>query len=131
MARETDGQTAGGLLTDLVQQFTGLLSTEAQLLRAELRDSVDNLKSGAMEVIAGAICLLAALLVLLQALVAALAEMGLGVGWASLAVGVVIALFGVILLKRGQSNLSARTLAPTRTAHQLNQDIETAKEQVP
>jgi hypothetical protein len=131
MMRETDNRTAGGLLTDLVQQFTGLLKTEGQLLRAELRDGVDHIKSGAMELVAGAICLLAALLVLLQALVAALAEMGLGVGWASLAVGVVIAIIGAILVKRGQTNLSARELAPTRTVNQLNKDIETAKEQMP
>ena len=78
--------------------------------------------------LAGAICLLAALMVLLQAVVIGLTNAGLNPGWASLIVGVVVALVGIVLLKKGASDMS--NLTPERTANQVAKDANLVKEQV-
>jgi hypothetical protein len=69
------------------------------------------------------------LLVLLQAIVIALTEL-VGPGWASLIVGVAAAVIGAVLLKKGTDQMKASKLMPERTAHQLKQDAELAKEQI-
>jgi glycerol uptake facilitator-like aquaporin len=73
--------------------------------------------------------LLTALIVLLQALILALTNMGLGAGWAALFVGVIVAGIGALLVKRGSTNMSPASLAPTRTAEQLRKDAYLAQEQ--
>ena len=130
MTPNSDSRGVATLISDLAQQTSTLIQTELKLLRAEFYEKVGQLGSGAAEVAAGAICLLAALLVLLQALVVALVKTGLGAGWASLLVGVVVAVFGVILIWRGKSNLSSANLAPERTQDQLRRDAQVVKEQV-
>jgi hypothetical protein len=121
MNEHQDSRSVATLLSDLAQQVTTLLQTEARLLRAEMSDKVSN---------AGAVCLLAALIVLLQALVIALANAGLGAGWSSLAVGVVVAVIGVILLRTGSANLSPSQLNPDRTEEQFKRDVRVIKEQL-
>ena len=125
-----DSRGVMGLVSDLADQASTLVRTEFRLLRTELSEKFDQVKSGAIEVVAGAICLLVALLVLVQALVIALAQMGLGGGWASLLVGVVLAVLGYILVKTGSSNMSAANLTPERTQNQLARDAHAVKEQV-
>ena len=78
MNEHQDSRGVATLLSDLAQQVTTLLQTEARLLRAEMSEKFSNVGSGAVEILGGAVCLLAALIVLLQALVIALAEAGLG-----------------------------------------------------
>ncbi|WP_245272470.1 phage holin family protein [Mesorhizobium sp. LSHC414A00] len=85
-----DNPSLAGLVTDLAQNVTTLVQTEARLFRAELSEKLTKAGAGAAEVLGGAICLLAALLVLLQALIIALTRAGLGAGWSSLLVGVVV-----------------------------------------
>jgi hypothetical protein len=130
MNEHQDSRSVATLLSDLAQQVTTHLQTEARLLRAEMSEKLSNVGSGAVEILGGAICLLAALLVLLQALVIALANAGLGAGWSSLAVGVVVAILGVILLRTGSANLSPSQLNPDRTEEQLKRDVRVVKEQL-
>jgi hypothetical protein len=118
------------LLSDLAQQVSTLVRTEAKLLRTELSEKAGKLGTGATEIAAGAVLLLAALLVLLQALVVALANMGLGAGWASLLVGIVVAAIGAFLVRKGSQDMSPSGLTPDRTTEQLRQDMQVAKEQI-
>ncbi|MBA3448234.1 MAG: phage holin family protein [Pseudaminobacter sp.] len=130
MNEHQDSRSVATLLSDLAQQGTTLLQTEARLLRAEMSEKFHNVGTGAIEVLGGAVCLLAALIVLLQALVIALAEAGLGAGWASLLVGLVVAGLGVFLLRNGSSSMAPSELTPDRTQEQLKRDVRVVKEQL-
>ena len=127
--RVGDSRSVPELLADLARSVPALVRQEAQLLKSELSDKVTQIQIGLGSVVAGAIMLFAALLVLLQAVVIALTEL-VGPGWASLIVGVVVAAVGAVLLKKGADQMKTSNLMPERTAHQLKQDAEFAKEQV-
>jgi hypothetical protein len=45
-------------------------------------------------------------------------------------VGVAVAIIGFILIRKGESDLSAAELAPTRTTKSLREDASLLKEQV-
>ena len=130
MNENQDSRSVPTLLSDLAQQATTLVQTEARLLRAEMSEKFSKVGSGAVEILGGAICLLAALMVLLQALVIALANAGLGAGWSSLLVGVVVALVGYMLLRAGAKTIQPSELTPERTQEQFKQDIQVVKEQL-
>jgi hypothetical protein len=125
----SDTRTVPELLADLARSVPALVRQETQLLRAELSDKVGQVEVGLGSMVAGGILLFAALLILLQAIVIALTEI-MGPGWASLIVGVAVAAIGAVLLKKGADQMKSTNLMPNRTAHQLKQDAELAKEQV-
>ena len=124
-----DTRSVPELLGDLARSIPALVRQEALLLRSELSDKVSHIQIGLGSLVAGAILLFAALLVLLQAIVIALTEF-VGPGWAALIVGVVVGVVGAVLLKKGADQMKATNLMPNRTANQLKQDAELAKEQV-
>ena len=130
MSQSSDPRSVPQLLADLMNEATTLFRKETKLLRVELSEKITQLQIGAGSALAGAICLLVALNILAGALVIALTEF-MGAGWAALLVGVVIAAIGVILLKKGASDLSPSGLAPTKTMHQVERDAALVKEQVP
>jgi hypothetical protein len=129
MNHASDPRSVPQLLTDLLGEVTTLFRKEAQLVRAELSEKVSQLQIGAGSALAGAICLLVALNILAGALVIALSEI-MGAGWAALLVGVVIAAIGVVLLKKGASDLSPSNLTPDRTMQQVTRDANLVREQV-
>lgn len=124
-----DSRSVPELLADLARSIPALVRQEILLLRSELSDKVSHIQVGLGSIVAGAILLFAALLLLLQAIVIALTEF-VGPGWAALIVGVVVAAVGAVLLKKGADQMKATNLMPNRTANQLKQDAELAKEQV-
>ena len=124
-----DSRSVPELLADLARSVPALVRQETQLLRSELSDKVSQIEVGLGSMAAGGILLFAALLVLMQAIVIALTEL-VGPGWASLIVGVAAAAIGAVLLKKGADQMKTSNLMPERTAHQLKQDAELAKEQV-
>jgi hypothetical protein len=135
-ARVVEGRSAMGdsrsvpeLLGDLARSIPALVRQEILLLRSELSDKVTQIEVGLGSIVAGGILLFAALLVLLQAIVIALTEF-VGPGWAALIVGVIVAAVGAVLLKKGADQMKTTNLMPNRTANQLKQDAELAKEQV-
>ena len=67
---------------------------------------------------------------LLDALVYGLAEAGVDRWLAALIVGGVVAAVGFLLVRKGQSDLSATRLAPERTAANIRKDLNLMKEQV-
>lgn len=130
MSETDDRRSLRTLLSDLVHELTTLFRKESELLRAEISEKVTQIEVGIGAAAAGVICLLAAFLILLQALVVAIANLGLDPAWASLIVGVVVALIGVLLLRKGSSNMSSAKLMPSRTAAQVEKDARLAREQV-
>lgn len=124
---QNDQRGVGQLLSDLSQGVTTLFRKEAELVRAELREKIAKVEVGAGSIAAGAICLLVALNVLAGALVIALANL-IGAGWAALAVGAGLAIIGVILLKKGGSDV--KDLTPERSVRQASHDAALVKDQV-
>lgn len=124
-----DARSFSDLVSDLVTQLTSLFRTEATLLKAEMRENLAKLGTGAGEIGAGVMIVQAALIILLIALVHAIESLGLSFGWSSLVVGVVFAAIGAFLLKKGKDNLSASAMTPERTARQVTKDAQLVKEE--
>ncbi|MCB2054792.1 MAG: phage holin family protein [Geminicoccaceae bacterium] len=119
----------GTLLRDLSRDVSDLVRQEMALAKAETSEKINQVTMAAASMIGGVVLAHAALLVLLLALVAALSEV-MEPWLASLIVGVVVAVIGYALVRKGQNDLSASRLAPSRTAANLQKDANLAKEHV-
>jgi uncharacterized membrane protein YqjE len=119
----------GGLLRSATTDLVALVRGEVALARSEAKDTMRQVVVALVSLIAGALIAFAALLVLLQALIIALSHV-MPPWAASVLVGVVVAIIGFILIRKGESDLSAAELAPTRTTKSLRKDASLLKEQV-
>lgn len=127
-ATHAEHRSTGTLLTDIVNQVSGLFRKELQLFRAEIGEKTDKAFAAVGMIVAGIVLLLVALNALMTALIALLVALGLGAGWAALIAGVVVALIGYGLISSGQKSLKASSLAPHRTADSLQRDAQAARE---
>ena len=119
------------IFTDVVNQFTTLLSKEGQLARTEMSEKITQVAVGLGLIVGGSVLLTPALVILLQAGVSALITNNIvSEPWAPLIVGGVIFLIGIILLLVGMSRLKAHALVPSKTIHQIQRDVSVAKQQV-
>lgn len=135
------------LIVRVFRDTSDLYRKEAELLRAEVSEKVDQAKGGVGKIVSGAIVLLVSLVVLSQALVSGVANIitaatapvaessaadivSANTGWAQLIVGVLFALIGAFMVRSGSADLSAGNLTPERTAEQMRRDTELAKEQM-
>lgn len=122
-AEPSVGTLIGSLLTDTNR----LVKDEIRLAKAEVSNKVDQARGGVVSLILGGALLLLGLIYLIQSAIYALSLVM--AGWlAALIVGGVIALAGFLFLKKGQSDLKAKNLAPTRTQENLQRDAQTYKE---
>ncbi|MFU1478241.1 phage holin family protein [Roseovarius sp. C7] len=120
--------SAGGLLSEALAHVSSLVRNEVDLARAEVDE---NLKTAgvAIGMIVGAVAVaLAALHVLAAALVAALTELGIPAGWSALIVGAGLALIAWAMIQKGVNELKLRSLAPSRTAKNVQRDAQTVME---
>jgi hypothetical protein len=130
MAFNVSTRSIPEILTDLVSQFSTLLSKEGQLARAELAENIAKAASGLGLAVVGAVLLIPALTILLGAAVIALNQYGLAAPLAAVAIGGAVFIIGVILLFLGIGRLKAKHMLPSRTLHQLQRDASTAKDQM-
>lgn len=128
MSDEHTNKSAGTLLSDALNNVSGLVRNEVDLARAEVSENVN--KAGvAVGLIAGAgIIALVALNVLAAALVAALTEAGIDAGWSALIVGAGLGIIAFALMSRGLNDLKLSSLAPTRTVKNVQRDATAVKE---
>ncbi|WOI57137.1 phage holin family protein [Palleronia sp. LCG004] len=117
----------GTLLGDALQQVIALLRGELNLLRAEMDQNAKQAGAAIGMIVAGVVILLVALNVLASALVVGITELGLDAGWSALLVGVVFAAIAAILARKGVNDLKLTSLAPTRTAKNVERDGEAVK----
>ncbi|MDZ4370611.1 MAG: phage holin family protein [Phenylobacterium sp.] len=113
----------GDLLGQLVDDMTGLVRKEVELIRVEMTEKVQRAGRAVADIAAGGLLLIAALLVLLQALVLALSKV-MDPIWAALLVGLGVAGIGYLLVRSGMQALSLKGLSPDRSARQLRKDTE-------
>lgn len=117
------------LFTELVRELTDLVRKEITLAKTETSEKLSQLGTGIAALGIGALLTFAGLLVLLDALVLKLSDR-MSPALAALIVGGIVAAIGVFLLLRGKNNLSAGSLAPTRTAESLRRDAEMVRDRV-
>jgi len=118
------------ILSDLLTQFTTLVSKETRLARVEMSERIGHVGGGLTLIVGGAVLLIPALVILLEAEVAALDQTGLGEPWSSLIIGGAVLIIGFILLMVGVGRLKPENLVPQKTIRQIQEDAAVAKRQV-
>ena len=119
------------IFTDVINQFTTLLTKEGELARTEMSEKITQVAVGLGLIVGGSVLLTPALVILLQAGASALITNNIvQEPWAPLIVGGVVFLIGIILLLIGISRLKADALMPNKTIHQIQSDVRVAKQQV-
>ncbi|MEO0390605.1 MAG: phage holin family protein [Pseudomonadota bacterium] len=115
-------------IRDILLHLSNLIRKEVDLARTEVGENLT--RAGvAIGLLIGAIVIaLTALNVLSAALVGALVSVGLASGWAALIVGASLAAIALGLTVKGLNDLKLSSLAPTRTAENIERDVATIKE---
>lgn len=124
------GRPISNILTDLLQQFTTLIKQEGELARTELSENASRAIMGVVMAVAAAVLLVPALVILLLAAVFGLETTGLEPWLCALAVGGGALLLGLIILAIGIARLRAKTLMPSKTLNQLQEDAAMARRQM-
>jgi uncharacterized membrane protein YqjE len=126
-SRPGNGHSLGEIVGGLASDVQDLVKGEIALARAELDQKLHRLLGALLWILGGALVGFAGLVVLLQGGAAALA---LRIpAWAALTiVGVVIIIVGAVLARLGFGMLTLKTLAPERTAANLQKDARMMKE---
>lgn len=124
--RPADSSTLG-LISEALSRTTGLFRGELDLARAEVRENLKKAVAAIVMIVAAVVLFLVALNVLAAALVAAIAALGISAGWASLIVGGAFVIIGIIMALVGKNKLKATSLAPSRTAKNVQRDTQTIK----
>lgn len=115
-------ESATGLLSRLLSDFTALFRNEVALAKAELAELTDSAKAAVVAIAVAAVVLLGGLLALLAAAILALAEV-LAPWLAALIVGIVLAIVGVLLIRSaGQKLKPSKHL--DRVRESVRQDAE-------
>jgi len=123
-----DLQAIPGLLSDTAEQLGKLLQNEAQLARAELSQKVSQAATGAAYMVGAALLSIPVLVLLLIALALFLVQQGLAPALSHLiAAGVGLAISAVLAMV-GAKYLKPAELKPRMTLHQVERDVQTAKE---
>jgi hypothetical protein len=128
MAVPADNRSFSELLSDAVNQLTGLLRNEVQLARAEVSAKISMAAVGLAMIFGSVAIAIAALTLILMALAAWLVESGLSPSLANLLAGVLGAVIAAAVAWSGVSRLKAEKLTPSRTLDQLHRDALAAKE---
>jgi uncharacterized membrane protein YqjE len=116
-------------LRELFADLADLVQKEIRLARAEVTQAISNrVQAGVWMGVAGFLGLIALLLVV-QAIVFGIASFGIALHWASLLVAVILGLIAAAVFFYGRS-LATGSLTPKRTLHQVEQDINTMREQL-
>jgi hypothetical protein len=117
-----------GLLGDTAEQLGKLLQNEAQLARAELSQKMSQAATGLAYVLGAALLGIPVLVLLLISLALFLVQQGLAPALAHLvAAGVGLAV-AIVLALVGSKYLKPAELKPRMTLHQVERDVQTAKE---
>jgi Putative Actinobacterial Holin-X, holin superfamily III len=116
-------------LSDVVGDLADLFEKEMRLSRAEISSKLSmTIRAGAWMSIAAALGVIA-LLLLIEAAVFSIAAYGIPLHWSCIIMAAVLGLVAAAFYAKGRAD-AEEDLMPTRTIHQVKQDIATAKEQL-
>ena len=124
-----DDASIPALLRTLTDQGAHLASQQVALVKAEISESINDLKVGVIALVGAAVVGIAALGVFLMAL-GHLLGMAIGdadtVGWGLLIVSVVTLVIAYVMYSSATKKLNATNLAPERTQHTLERTPDAA-----
>jgi uncharacterized membrane protein YqjE len=121
-------KSLGELLSQLSSDFSGLVSTQLELAKTEIKEELARAgKGGGM--VAGAAYAGALALLLLSFAAAWGIAAALPAGWAFLIVGVVWAVAAAVLFASGRRLLRAVQPLPPQTKQSLKEDVQWARQQ--
>jgi uncharacterized membrane protein YgcG len=113
-------------LSEVLADLADLLQKEIRLARAEISSKLSTkVRAVAWMIVAGVLGLIAFFLVI-EAAVFAMASFGIAMHWSCLIVAAVLGVAAVAFYLAGRSDAEEQ-LTPTRTIHQVRQDIATAR----
>lgn len=124
------GQSTPSLVAEALRETSELAQKEFALFRTEMSENLGRVVTGLVIMIAAGVFGVASLMLFTKALVDWLATIVHSEALASLIVAVATLVVAVILVLYGKSQISAATLAPTRTARSLRRDTEVISERV-
>lgn len=122
-------QSTLSLVREALTQVSTLVRREVDLARTEVGENMNKAVGALISLAMALVFGIVALNGISAALVALIVNLfDIGTGWASLIVAVLFAIIALVLLSKGKKDLQARSLAPTRTATNVQRDAETVKE---
>jgi len=120
----------GQLLTDIINEVTGLMHTELRLIKVEMNEKVGKLANGGVMIGVAAVCLIAGLGIAFLALTEWLIVTGLPREWSLTIVALAALVIGGLIALRGISKIKSTEMMPERSLQHMRQDIHTIKEHV-
>jgi hypothetical protein len=129
----TGASTGGGddnivdLLRQLVGQGSHLAEQQLSLIKAEIRESTNDVKTAVGAMAGAAVVGIAGLGVVLMGLAYLLGDLIENVGLGTLIVGLATLALAYVLYSAGAKKMSASNLAPDRTQRTLQRDVEAAR----
>jgi len=129
MAESLKNTALVGAFSAVVGDFADLLQKEMRLAKDELSGVLSAEPTPALWMAVAALLGIFAALVLIEAAVFGIAAYGIALHWSCLIVAAVLAIVGAAAFAKGSAD-AHEEITPTRTLHQIKQDIATAKEQL-
>lgn len=131
-ARQADGPSIGELINDLSQDVTLLVRQEIQLAKVEMQQKLTRITTDLASLVAGGVVATLGGLALTAAVILLLiGPVGLSPWLAALIVGAVLGVTGLVLVRRGVTDLKRTDPTPRRTLDTIRDDIELVKEHRP
>jgi hypothetical protein len=115
------------LFGEAIEQLGRHLGSEVQLAKAEMSEKLARAEQGAVYLAIAAVLMIPALVLLLLTLALWLTQMGVSPVLSHLSAALFGGLISVILAVTGLNRLKAKNLRPTRTIHQIDQDMAVAR----
>ena len=115
------------LFGEAIEQLGRHLGSEVQLAKAEMSEKLARAEQGAVYLAIAAVLMIPALVLLLLTLALWLTQMGVSPVLSHLSAAALGGLISVILALTGLNRLKAKNLRPTRTIHQIDQDMAVAR----
>jgi hypothetical protein len=129
MAESLKNTALVGAFSDVVGDLADLLQKEMRLARTELSAKLSTKLRAGVWMSAAALLGIFAALVLVEAAVFGIAAYGVALHWSCLIVAAMLAAAGAAAYAKGSAD-AHEEITPTRTIHQVKQDIATVKEQL-
>ncbi|AJE49079.1 phage holin family protein [Celeribacter indicus] len=121
-------ESTASLFTSALNHISGLLRKEVDLARAEVNENLRSAAGGLGLIVGAIVFVLVSLNVLAGALVAWIAELGMHPGVAALLVGIAGLVVAFVLHRSGRAKLKLSSIAPSRTAENVQRDVNVIKE---
>lgn len=116
-------------ISNVVADVADLAQKEFLLAKAELSQKLSTKLQAGIWMSAAGLLAIVVVLLLVEALVFGIASFGIALHWSCLIVAAVLAVIAAGLYFKGRSDAQGE-LTPSRTIHQIQQDISIAKERL-